>query len=75
MSPGLRPPSLFCCAIQRITLGNKRLWFALLAYQPCLKDLVDGALSAGVFGVRVQIRRAAGSPIGCDASRRSEIGV
>jgi hypothetical protein len=46
MSPGLRPPSLFCCATQRITLGNERWWFALLAYQHCLKDLVDGALSA-----------------------------
>jgi hypothetical protein len=46
MSPGLRPPSLFCCATQRITLGNERWWFSLLAYQPSLKDLVDGAFSA-----------------------------
>ena len=32
-------------------------------------------LSAEVFGVRARIRRAYGSPCGCDAPHRSEIGV
>jgi hypothetical protein len=29
----------------------------------------------GVFGVRVQIHRAFGTPAGCDAVHRNEIGV
>jgi hypothetical protein len=56
MSPGLRPPSLFRCATHCITLGIERLWFALIAHQPGLKDLAGGALSAGVIGVRHHFR-------------------
>jgi hypothetical protein len=45
MSPGLRPPSLFRCATQRITLGNKRLSFANFEYRSRMQDQVVGALS------------------------------
>ncbi len=32
-------------------------------------------MTLGVFGVRVQIYRAFGTPAGCDALHRNEIGV
>jgi hypothetical protein len=46
MSPALWAPSLFRCAIQRITLGNERLCCVHFEYQYCKKDLAGVALSA-----------------------------
>ena len=70
--------------------GNRKVLTKNLARQigaksvePCKPEmanrhsgyLVGGTSPVGVFGVRVQIRRANGSPIGCGAVHRSEIGV
>ena len=56
-------------------LSPRRATHLFLLRQNKVSQKKATLLSAKVFGVRGRIRRAYGSPCGCDAPHRSEIGV
>ena len=56
-------------------LSPRRATHLFLLRQNKVSQKKATLLSAKVFGVRARIRRAYGSPCGCDALHRSEIGV